>query len=217
MSTETENAGGTTETTSDASVTATADTNSTTATDAGEGQGQGEAGQTSETTEASTTGEGAPESYESFQLPEGYALEGERLDTTVALFKELNLSQAAGQKLIDAFVKADGENGSVLKELIDNQRQDQIVKWGEDSKAEYGKHYDAIVTDARAGVAWAQKERPNILATFDKEGWGNNPDALWVFAKLGELSRGSSMRGMSGDSAGGKDRPLESRMYPGMK
>lgn len=195
---------------------AAADPNSTQATDAGEGQGQGEADKTSEggnTTEETQTG--APEAYAAFTMPEGYVLDGERLELANTTFKDLNLTQDQGQKLIDLFVKADGENGSLLKEMIEGQRQDAILQWGEDSKKEYGATYDKIVADAKAGVEWAKQERPGILGTFDKEGWGNHPDALWAFAKLGELSRGSSFRGMGGE-ASGADRsnlPIADRLF----
>lgn len=235
-STDTTNAGATsTETPASTSTAATADTTSTTATDAGAGQGQGEAGTTTDTATATNAegkaegdgkegeqGEkvelhGAPEAYESFALPDGYALEGERLEQTVALFKELNLSQAGAQKAIDAFVKADSENRSVLTDAIEGVRAQRIEQWGEDSRKEYGANYDAIVGDARAGVKWAQEHRPNILKTFEDEGWGNNPDALWVFAKLGELTKGSSMDGASSEqNASGEPLPLEARMYPNM-
>lgn len=200
-----------------------AGSNSTTATDAGAGQDQGDAGKTTEGDGADgekkegDEPQGAPEAYADFTLPEGYVLEGERMELATSTFKELNLTQAQSQKLVDLFVKADGENGSVLKQMIDGERADTITQWGEDSKKEFGPTYDKIVDDARAGVEWAKQERPGLLDTFNKEGWGNHPDALWAFAKLGELSRGSSLRGMGGDTVNAGDQSIARRMYPEMK
>jgi hypothetical protein len=209
-------------TSTDTSTTAAAATDSTASTETTAGEGQGEAGTTGEATETAKADEeaaatGAPESYEAFTLPEGFALDGERHESTVALFKELDLPQATAQKLIDAFCKTSGEDASVLQTLIDGKRQEQITTWGEQSKTEFGGKYDELVTDARAGVAHMATTRPGTLDTFDSEGWGNHPDALAAFAEIGRLARGSAMRGMGGETATGGERSLADRLYGGTK
>lgn len=45
--------------------------------------------------------EGAPEKYEDFKVPEGMKLEGETLTSATKLFKDLNLTQAGAQSLVD--------------------------------------------------------------------------------------------------------------------
>lgn len=49
--------------------------------------------------------EGAPEAYEPFNVPQGWTLEGETGERVNEVFKELNLTQEAGQKLIDAYIQ----------------------------------------------------------------------------------------------------------------
>lgn len=223
MTTDTTNAGETAAATSaDTSTTAAAATDSTASTETTAGEGQGEAGKAGtetttegETTEAVEVPKGAPEAYESFTMPEGFALEGERLEATHALFKDADLSQVQAQKLIEGFIKFRGDDAQVIDGLLDQRRADRITQWGEDSKKEFAAEYDTLVTDARAGVAHMAKSRPNTLDTFDSEGWGNHPDALAAFAEIGRLARGSSMRGMGGETAG-DTKPLETKhaLYP---
>ncbi len=210
--------------------TAVANTDSTTAIAPEAGKGQGDVGTTVDDAavgdkpagDKPAEHEGAPETYEAFTLPEGLALDGARADFTNALFKDLDLSQTQAQKLLDAMVKLRGETEGELQGDIDAKvelkREALREQWGEQSKTEFAGKFDEIAKDARAGVKWAEQHRPNILKTFDDEGWGNHPDALWTFAKLGELTRGSSMDGLGGETAGGgQPASLESRMYPGMQ
>lgn len=223
--TDTTTTGATTGDTSTAtSTTAAAATDSTASTETTAGEGQGEAGKegADTTTEAKAdekveVPKGAPEAYESFAMPEGFALDGERLEATNALFKDADLSQVQAQKLIEGFIKFRGEDSAVIDGLLEQRLADKITQWGEQSKTEFAGKYDELVVDARAGVAHMAKARPTTLDTFDSEGWGNHPDALAAFAEIGRLARGSSMRGMGGETAGGGEKSFAQRMYPDMK
>ena len=62
--------------------------------------------------------QGAPEAYTEFTVPEGYKLEGERLEQTQALFKELGLSQDKAQKLVDKFCELSGTDSSALGQAV---------------------------------------------------------------------------------------------------
>src|SRR5262245_66464568 len=51
------------------------------------------------------TPSGAPEKYEAFKVPEGHEINEDTAKEVGALFKELNLTQGQGQKLVDYWVK----------------------------------------------------------------------------------------------------------------
>lgn len=158
-----------------------------------------------------------PAEYSAFNVPEGYTLEGERLEFAKTLFKELGLSQARAQKAVEAFCKADGENAATRQAFLDSERQQRIENWGQEAKDLLGVKYDETVADARIGVAAVND--PELLKAFDAEGWGNHPRLLLAFAKLGQLAKSSGLKGM-GEEGVKKDRseiPIENRFYPNMK
>ena len=148
-------------------------------------------------------------------MPEGYTLDGERLTDTTALFKELNLSQDQAQKLIDRYVKADGENAQGLRALMDVERQQRVEKWGADLKEQLGNNYEATVADARAAVTWAND--PALVEAFDAEGWGNHPALVAFFSKVGAAVRGDKLNGLGGETANRPEKTMAERIYPNMK
>jgi hypothetical protein len=191
--------------------TVAAETDSETATEQVEGEAQGEAKDDGEGGEEAANG--APEKYEAFTLPEGYALEGERLDKATGLFKELNLSQEQGQKLVDAFVAADSENRSMLDELREAETAKRIESWGKEAREQFGKDYDAAVADARKAVTAVKSEA--LDKAFNEHGWGNHPELIRAFAYFGRLVGGSQMDGMEGQTAGeGQPEDARKRWYP---
>ena len=181
-----------------------------------EGQGQADASTDSKADEAKDDPAGAPEAYADFTLPEGYTLDGERMEMAQGLFRELGLSQDKAQKAIEAFCKADSENASVRQTFLDTERQQRIETWGNQAKEVFGARYDETITLARAGVAAVNS--PELLAAFNDEGWGNHPELIRAFAKLGELTRGSGPKGLESETTV-TDRsaiPIEKRLYPNM-
>lgn len=62
-----------------------------------------------EKTEEKKEATGAPEKYEEFKLPDGFALEEAALESATTLFKKHNLTQSAAQELVDFHVKATQE------------------------------------------------------------------------------------------------------------
>ena len=206
----------TTDTTTDTTATAAnPDTAAAIVSDKVEGQGQAEADKVEGDKPDPL---GAPETYESFTVPEGFALEGERLEFAQGLFRELNLSQTAAQKAVEAFCKADAENQATRTQFLESERAQRIEQWGQQTKTELGAKYDETLTLARAGVAFAKEQDPAIMEAFESEGWGNHPSLVRVFAKLGELTRGSGPKGLEGETTT-TDRssiPIEKRLYPNM-
>lgn len=189
--------------------------------------GQGE-GDKAAAADASKTGDGsegeqpqgAPEAYEAFELPEGFALEGERLEQAQGFFKELNLDQAQAQKAINLFTELTGKDSAALAEALGTAqveaRAQQITEWGTQSVTEFGDKFDGMVKNAQLAVSVLEAERPNLKTTFNEQGWGNHPDLIYVFNKFGSMLSESGMdTGGSSNASSGSDK-IEHRMYPNM-
>lgn len=156
--------------------------------------------------------EGAPEAYETFTLPEGYTLDGERLEQTQALFKELGLPQDKAQKLIDRYCQVDTENTTNLTAATEAARAQQRETWAAEAKAELGDQYQPTVD--RAYLAVQAIGNPKLTAAFNDLGWGNHPELIKAFAHFGGLLKESPMD--TGGQGGGEAKPktLADRMYP---
>lgn len=145
--------------------------------------------------------QGAPEQYEAFNVAKGFKLEGERLASAQALFKELNLSQPQAQRLVDEFTKLSGEDGGVIAAALEQQRVQQIEQWGQDTKAELGGKYDETIGMARTAVQAVND--PELVKAFNEQGWGNHPRLVKAFAFFGQFLRDSKVDGLGGGTSDG--------------
>lgn len=127
-----------------------------------------------------------PEVYVIPELPEGYTLEGPRLEYVQKIAKEVGLSQA---QFNDSAVK--------YVELQKQAKEFEVAEWGKQSEAEFGVGLPAMHTDVQVALKALGTERPNLVEDFDAEGWGNHPSALWLFAKVGKLLREGGMEGLN--------------------
>lgn len=206
----------------DAGNTADTTTQGTTSTEGAGTEGQEKGGQEAAATDEAKTGdgqeetksEGAPESYEAFTLPDGYTLDGERLEMATAKFKELNLSQAAAQGLIDMYCKADSENGEARTALFNEARAQQIETWGTQAREQLGDKFDQAVTDAAFAASLVQD--PEVVNAMEQEGWGNHPAMLKAMAFFGAKFREGGMDGVGGGRGSGAPKSIQNRMYPNM-
>ena len=185
-------------------------------------EGQGEGTQDAAATEADKAGdgsteavaEGAPEAYADFEVPEGYTLDGPRLEQAQALFKEANLPQAAAQKLVSAYCQMDAENGSIREKALTDAREQQRETWGVQARTELGDQYDRTVSMATTAVQAVND--PALTEAFNAEGWGNHPALIKAFAFFGKSLRDSDMdTGNQGTTS--QPMSIEERMYPSMK
>lgn len=178
-------------------------------TEAGAAEGEGEGQPAATEGEGAGEGqgkpvqEGAPEAYE-FTVPEGYTLDGERLEQTQTLFKELGLTQEAAQKLIDRYCQVDTENTTNLTTATEAARAQQIEAWGQQAKAELGDKYESTVTQARLAVQTFGDEA--ATEAFDTLGWGNHPALIRMLGKAGALlGEGSMETGKQGGHQAPRD------------
>lgn len=192
-----------------------ADTNSTTATAPDKGQGQGEVDTTADTTttddadkgdaDKDKKAEGAPEKYEPFTLPDGTVLEGDRLDQAHAFFRENGWPQDKAQDIVSTYIRFRGDELAAERGL-----------WAEQSETEFGKDFVSIAKGAERSLIEAESIRPGITERLDATNLGNHPDVLWVFNRLGQLTKETGMAGLGGETANGKAEPLtpQAILYP---
>lgn len=197
-------------------------------TDPGKPEGQGDGGKAGEDAGNGEDGEGKesgdgqdddadagpPEAYADFELPEGFALEGERKEATLALFRDLGLSQVRAQKAIDHFIKTVGEDEATRAAAYEAAVTQQRETWATEAKAELGEKYDAELGFAKTAVNALNS--PKLSEAFNETGWGNHPELIKAFAFFGKMMRDSGSEvGDSGATEGAK-KPWE-KMYDGVQ
>lgn len=182
----------------------------------GDGAAAGEAkpGDGQSKTDDAAADAGPPEAYAEFTLPEGFVLDGERKEATLALFRDLGLSQERGQKAIDHFVKTVAGDDAVRAQAMEAAVAQQRSDWDKQTKAELGERYDAEVALARTAVQAVQS--PKLVEAFDALGWGNHPELVKAFATFGKMMRDSPVDGIG--TGGGAEKPAKpwEKLYPDM-
>lgn len=186
----------------------------------GEGEGQGEAGNPADETKAKDEGEGAddtkaddkdaepkgaPEQYEAFTLPEGFQLEGDRLEMAHEFAKANNWTQEQAQEGVNTYLK-----------FREAERQMERGAWAVAAEDEFGKDFANITGGAQRALVMLESERPGITERLDATSLGNHPDVLWVMNELGQHLKPKPIKGMNSDAPAAGKRDLASRFYPEM-
>jgi hypothetical protein len=156
-------------------------------------------GEESKKPDAKKDGEGAPATYADFTLPEGYKLDDAVKTEVSGLFKEMNLSQEQGQKLIDFYVKNTQEAFTQpfkAWEDMNDQWREQAAEHPE-LRGKLGPGKEVNVTIAKA---YASLENPELVAEFknvmDLTGAGNHPAFIRMFYNMAKrLTEGTHVSG----------------------
>lgn len=151
--------------------------------------------------------EGAPEKYADWKVPDGFEIPEEQGKEVNELFKGLNLSQDAGQKLIDYYAKQSQQAAEAPFKLW----QETQEKWQTEVKndPEIGGKIDTVKTTIRQAID--QVAGPELGKQFreamDYTGAGNNLAFIKTFWKLAQvLTEGSNVAG-GGPSKFGQANP----------
>lgn len=152
-----------------------------------------------------------PEKYE-FKLPEGLPEDTEATAQFSELAKGLKLTQEQAQSLVDLYAER-------MKGLVEGQ----VASWTATRKewvtaAQTDKEYGGANFDAnRAHVARAMKQfgTPELAKALDEFGFGDHPELVRFFYRVGKLVSEPSFHTGSGENAGA--RTPESVLYPNMK
>lgn len=164
---------------------------------------------------------GAPEKYEPFKAPEGITLSETALTEAGTLFKELNLTQEQGQKLVDfqaAQMKAIAEDATnVYNQTRDGWRKEvladaTLAQNGELRPEVKQKMASAISAMGESGEAF--REALNIT------GVGDNPAFIRGFLQMAEkFTEGTHVpgKGPVAPNKSGQTRPTAAQsMYPNL-
>lgn len=140
--------------------------------------------------------EGAPEKYEPFKVPEGFELNKDNLAKAEGIFKELGLSQDAGQKLIDLYAE------QIKSTITDPHKafEAQQTEWQQAAQRdpEIGPKVKEI--QQTLGRAFDTLDNPALVREFkqvmDLTGAGDNPAFIKVLnAWAQQIIEGRPVRG----------------------
>ena len=131
---------------------------------------------------------GAPESYADFTMPEGFKLDDARKGEMNALFKELNLTQEGGQKLVNAYCKFTQESAKAQEaELLETRRN-----WRKEVSSREGYREQAAL--ARKGLRLLVKT--DAQRTLLTNSWLQDSPAIFdLFVEAGKLVAEDSIDG----------------------
>ncbi|PUB87070.1 MAG: hypothetical protein DBP02_02160 [gamma proteobacterium symbiont of Ctena orbiculata] len=198
---------------------------------AAEGQGEGQdtggggEGSSDDTGSGDNDSEGgAPESYEAFELPDGYSLEGERLEGFNEFAKANNWTQEQAQKAIDYHASLQQQDQEAQSKVLTDLQAEWVEEVKNSAFMKSGDGVDANLGKAKGAVATLQgflnedmgDKAPSLGEALEDTRMGNHPAV--VFALLSLAKRlgedgfiGSKGFGSSKDSR--SDSSREERFY----
>lgn len=183
------------------------DTSSEDALGAGNAASEEEAsGDASETSDE----DAVPESYSDFDLPEGVNVSSAYMEKMSPVFKELGISQAGAQKIIEAQV-AHVQEGEVNRTEQVNKLHEDWMNEARADKEIGGDNFDTNLKAANAAVN--QFGSPELKTLLKSTGMGMNPEIIRVFSKIGGLLQEDNPGNTRLNSPDGKKDVL-SEMYP---
>lgn len=148
---------------------------------------------------------GAPsETYEAFNLPEGYTLEGDGLETFHSKARELNLNQDQAQGLVDLHI----ETMKSVQSSNDAAGKQQLANWLDELKADAdfgGDKFDISKSEASRFIR--QFGEPGLDEAFKNFGVDRIPALFRTFVRAG--------RGLTEDRHEGGQPTVES--YGGLR
>lgn len=135
---------------------------------------------------------GAPEAYD-LKAPEGNRFDDEVLSTFSNVAKELDLSQGAAQKILDAIAPKVAERFAARQLEAINET---VTKWVADTKADKvlggEKLTENLAVAEKALAAFGTPELRKLLGNYDAKtnptgtGLGNHPDVIKAFFNAGK-------------------------------
>ena len=127
----------------------------------------------------------APAEYEPFTLPDGFEANEEVMAEATGVFKELGLTQAASQKLVDLYAKQAQAAAQAPVEYWKQMQKD----WQAEIKAD--KELGGKIPAVRATISKAIDQLGDLAVPFreamDLTGAGNNPAFVRAFYKFSQL------------------------------
>lgn len=167
-----------------------------------------------------------PDKYE-FKAPEGRELDAKLIEAATPIFKELSLSNEAGQKLVDFYNTAQAGAQTAAEKVMTDMRAEWRGKIIADPALGDGK--DNLRPEARANIAKAiesigdAKAQTAFKEALDLTGAGDNPAIASALNTLGKLLSEGTLVAGGRPSPGGQTAPgavkltPAQRMFPNLK
>jgi len=118
------------------------------------------------------------------KMPEGIEIDGELAGALAPEFKELGLSNAQAQKLVDKYIEAQSKSMEASAE----KWGETVSNWIEEAKSDKeigGVKWDETVTTGRLAVE--KFGTPALREYLNSSGGGNHPEMIRFMAKVGAL------------------------------
>lgn len=154
----------------------------------------------------------APESYEKFNLPEGFAMDDGALELFSPVAKEMGLPQDKAQKLIDLFAEVQGKNIEKLDKLFAEDHQKSVDLVRNDPELG-GDNYDSNLGIAKKVLG--KFGNPGVIKALDGSGLGDNPEVIRMLVRIGK-SFGEDTFVDSQDGGGQVHTEKKTDWYPNM-
>lgn len=130
--------------------------------------------------------------YEDWTVPEGMEMQTEQTGALNNIFGKHNLSQEAGQEIIDY---GSGILRKAQEQMAQHQQEvwaDTQTTWRKDCQTQFGNRYNTMVNDAKTAITEAvpnDKDRAALWDALNLTGAGNHPAVVKAFAAIGRRSR----------------------------
>lgn len=150
-----------------------------------------------------------PDTYADFVMPEGISVDETALTEAVPIFKELGLTQAQAQKLVDIEAKRVQASSEKSIEAF-TQQKSEWRKQAENDKEFGGDKFEENVKVAQS--AMNRFGTPELKQVLEEYGIGNHPEFVRLMVKVGKLT--------AEDVPGNITTPMQdkqdivSRLYP---
>lgn len=167
-----------------------------------QGDGEGQAGAEG-SGDNDGDAQGAPESYETFTLPEDLQINESELEGFTSLARDLNLSQAQAQQLVDY----EAERMLAIQSAQQEAWTQQQVDWRNESQSDQeigGNNFDGNI--ATAVKALDRFGTPELKSALNESGMGNHPEVIRAFYRVGKAISESSFVPGGSSSTGQKSR-----------
>ncbi len=152
-----------------------------------------------------------PEEYAPFKVADGITVDPVFLEIAIPEFKELGLTQAKAQKMIDMF------SDKLGPEIVKRQQAAwaaEVDGWKQTASKDPeigGTKFDKSVEDALRAV---NTINPALKPVFDQYGLGNHPEFIRAFAKIAPLLNEDSIDKVKNTST--QSKSIAERMYPNL-
>jgi hypothetical protein len=166
--------------------------------------------------EAAAKSDTVPDEYAEFTLPEGMEMDKGLLNEALPMFKDIGLSQAKAQQVIDLYAN------KIAPALVKSQ-MDQWAAITEGWKTELAATKEVTLDDKGQNLdgqrvintLFKPEEAQALRDDLDKYGFGNHPGLNLMFARMSKYLKEDTF--VDGKPVANKDgKPIAQQFYPNM-